>query len=149
MASGTTLPQEHWVGIQSILGWDSECFTLAFGHSGLALGTLDPQNEISNKQSKCGGRDNNATGILWADRHWKHIGLAFGLLGIGNTGQAFGKLNSENEIPTKKNQNVPAGTTMLREHWVGIQSILGWDSECSTLAFGQLWVGIGNTQLTK
>jgi hypothetical protein len=132
VAAGTTMLQEHfglalgayWFGIQYAIGWH-------FGNFGLALGTLNPQNEISNKQSKCGGRDNNATGILWADRHWEHIGLAFGLLGIGNTGQAFGKLNSENEIPTKKikmwhqGQHCHKNTGLaFRAYWVGIQNAL-------------------------
>jgi hypothetical protein len=45
-------------------------------HSGLALGTLGSDNEISNKQSKSGGRDNNAAGTLWVGIG-EHIGLTF------------------------------------------------------------------------
>ncbi len=47
---------------------------------------VDSQNEISNKQSKCGGRDNYDAGTLWVGIgnrffwHWEHIGLTLRML---------------------------------------------------------------------
>ncbi len=55
-----------WAGIGSILVWHSECSRLAFGPFWVGIRRTNSQNEVSNKQSKCGCRDNNATGTLWA-----------------------------------------------------------------------------------